>query len=233
MSCWLTRDVRKRITEARNAGLGPHRWPEGCRGAERAWLVFVGPSPGGQNGERDERGFDVPFRDEVFWEPVKDWSGGFRASMRPLVEQITGLPFHQSGRTFAVANFDYVKNPDAGEVGLEKMSEGIPAVLRVLRETRPRVIVPMEARSTALLIAGLVNRLGAQLKHRFVSRRILISPASGRKHPGLNIWKVESDRANLLTGSYVVQLPQHPARIYGRKYALRVGKAVHRAVGVG
>src|SRR5437870_3578817 len=124
-------------------------WPEACRGAAKAWLVFIGPSPGKARGarfkKRWKRGhWEVPLHNHVWREPVDEWSPGFKVSMLPLVEHLVGRPFRDSGRLFAVANFDYFPSADARKVKSEWMEEGVPAVLEVLRLTNPRLIVPMD-----------------------------------------------------------------------------------------
>lgn len=232
MSSWLTLDALERLHEVERRPRPPGDWSYGCTGAARAWLVFVGPSPGGQSERRwTPRGRAAPHHDCVFWEPVNHWSRGFKRSLKPLIETIVGLPFTQSGKLYAFANFDYVSRPDARLVPLRHMKQGIPAVMEVLTKTRPRLVTALEHKSADMLCQALVDR-GASLEPVAVSNpRLPVSRKSSRRYRPLEILRVVDKTLPELDKSFVVRLPQHPARIFSSESATRIGKKIHGAIG--
>ncbi len=230
MVSWLTQDAELRLALIESTRAPRGLWPDGCRGAAMAWLVFVGPSPGGTlQRRRWRRGrTEQPLHDRVWWEPVKAWSPGFKTSMEPLVEGLTGLRFSDSGKLYAVINFDYLKNPEGGKVRNEAMQEGVPFVLEVLLRANPRLIVPMSKATSELLRDSLESQPWLDLE-RIPVRTRLLAPGHKRYEP-LEIWRISNSQTKVLDGSYFVRLPQHPAKPYPKGLARAIGRAVHRVL---
>ncbi len=232
MACWLTRDADRRLREIESTSHPNYPWPESCEGAAKAWLMFVGPSPGGDKPEsRWPRGTHTPLHDEVWWQPVLEWSPGFRKSILPLAESIVGRSFRESGKLYAIANFDHVNSPAASDVLLENMKEGVPAVLEVLQRARPRIIVPMTKRCSDLLTTSLKEWLGANLVHTQVNHDLWTSRKRKRKYRPLDTWQIDGSSEGSLADSLIVRLPQHPAHIFTEEDAREIGKTIHSGLG--
>ena len=204
-------------------------WPHACNGSLCSWLMFIGPSPGGERTDptatRAELCAGHPLWNEDYEDPFR-WSNGFKKSMRPLVEVVTGRSKAQGAdRVFGVINFDWVNNPEARNVSQARMDLGQTDVIAVLQQTQPRVIVPMERRSYDQLKKAL-EKQGYSLRPP-QGARISIPITKSHKHTALPAYKI-ADRD--LSGSVVIKCPQHPARIYNEEYAARCARAIRSAL---
>ena len=213
-------------------------WPEGCYGSALSWLMFVGPSPGGQPNKnhslvrRRRRGglclwnedFDLPYARQ----PAA-WGGKYRENMPALVETIVGLPLDKgSAKLFGFANFDWIPSPQEGRVAQKRLQQGEADVLRVLKLTRPRIIAP----TTGLAYNRLIRCL-SRMGYRFFSPSeqavsIRIDPRGDAFHTRLDAVKLKGRGA--LSGSVVIRLPQHPARMLYRQHGHRCARAVRQAL---
>lgn len=198
------------------------QWPKGCRGSRRPWLVFVGPSPGGKH-QRDEEA--EPLWNQPFTAPF-GWGGGFPRSMPTLLAAL--LPeAAEADRLllYAVYNLDSVQNPEASEVPLDRMRRGAPHIVSLLESAPPRLIVPMES-----ICFGVLN--DALREHGYDFRRdgfpisISIYDNPKRLHRSISGFRIRGKGP--LTGSIVVKLPQHPAKILRPDYAAKCGEAVRK-----
>jgi hypothetical protein len=225
-------EIESRLLRMRREGRPSQTWPEGCYGSMISWLLFVGPSPGGRPkdgmvGPRNQDGGEALWNTD-YLEPFEQWSPGFRASFETLVETIVGLPIAQgAGRLYGVANFDWVPNPDGADVPVERMTTGVPDVLRVLDQTIPKVIVTLEGRSHNLLEAALSERY--ELLRTPVGR-VFIRIGEGEERAHRTISAFQLGGIGPLSGAIVVKSPQHPARIFNRDYASRCARAVRSVV---
>jgi hypothetical protein len=168
--------------------------------------------------------FDAPYarRPEA-------WGGKYRENMPALVETIVGLPLGRgSAKLYGFANFDWVPSPQEGRVPRERLRQGEADVIKVLKLTRPRIIAP----ATALAHARLVKCLRREGYRFFTpaeqSVRIRIDPRGDTFHTRLEAVKLK-DRG-VLSGSVVVRLPQHPARMLYRQHGHRCARAVREAL---
>jgi hypothetical protein len=180
-----------------------------------SWLLFVGPSPGG----RAESGAVKPF---------DQWSPGFRASLRVFVETIVGLRIEEgAGRLYGFANFDWAPNPDGADVPAERMTAGVPDVLRVLDQAIPKVVVTLEERSHRLLETALSTRYEL-LRTPVGEVFIRIGEGEQRAHRSISAFQLAG--IGPLSGSIIVKSPQHPARIFNPDYASRCARALRSVV---
>jgi hypothetical protein len=124
---------------------------------------------------------------------------------------------------YAVYNFDSVQEPDASRVPEARMRGRASAVVKLLEESPPRLIVPMETRSYALLRETLAVR-GYAVDDQSHPIKISIYGNPRRSHSSLSGYRI--DGVGPLGGSVVVRLPQHPARIFRADYARACGRAV-------
>ncbi len=196
-------------------------WPEGCYGSALSWLLFVGPSPGGQkplNPKRTKRNmsgglclwhtaFDIPYSDAP-----DAWGGKYRENIPALVQIIIGLPLDQgSSKLYGFANFDWVPSSQEHRTSQARLRAGEADVLRILKQTRPQIIAPTTTQAYQRLLKCL-HREG----YRFFmpssqSVRIRIDPSGKSFHTGMDVVKLRGRGA--LLGSVIVRLPQHPARM--------------------
>jgi hypothetical protein len=200
--------------------------------------LFVGPSPGGKphgnhNPHRRKRtggdylwntAFDAPYarRPEA-------WGGKYRENIPALVEIIVGLPLDQgSAKLYGFANFDWVPSPQEGRVPRGRLRQGEVDVIKVLKLTRPRIIAP----TTALAHVRLVKCLRREGYTFFTpaeqSVRIRVDPRGKAFHTHLEALKLKG--RGVLSGSVVVRLPQHPARMLYRQHGHRCARAVREAL---
>ncbi len=144
-----------RLHEMRTCSEPTEKWPRGCRGSRRPWLVFIGPSPGGKKAVDEEAS---PLWNEGFTAPL-GWGGGFKHSMQPLLGTLMPEAV-EAERTllYAVYNFDSVQNSQASRVPYESMKRGAPRLLSLLEKSPPRLIVPMESRCFDVLRDQLCQR---------------------------------------------------------------------------
>lgn len=208
------------------------KWPEGCYGSLRSWLLFVGPSPGG--GKRNSLEFprrldyEMPVWNEDYTEPCESWSNGFRTSMRILVERILGRSEKEGAlKLYGFVNFDWIQNPDGSNVPKERMRRGCSTVLEVLNEVRPKIIVTMGYRAHQLLTKLLDERYKLN-KPNFASVCVLQYESSGHCHRSMNAYKLSGK--GRLNGSIIVKSPQHPARIFNSQYAIRCANAIRKTI---
>ena len=210
------------------------RWPAGCYGSRLAWLMFVGPSPGGTAvtgpvAPRNPRA-EEPLWNQEYTRPCTDWSPGFRASVQPLVETILGRTREQGAlKLYGFANFDWASIPRADDVPADRMARGAEVMLNHLSEVGPRVVVTMERRSHELLERELLTR-------NYVLRRPLRSEITVAINKGATCHRrfdaYEIAGSGLLLGTFVLRSLQHPAKLFNRDYAGRVARAL-RTVLVG
>ena len=225
-------EIESRLTRMSREGRPNQTWPEGCYGSMISWLLFVGPSPGGraETGavkSRNEDGGEALWNKD-FLEPFSKWSGGFTTSLQVLVETIVGRSVEQgAGRLYGVANFDWVQNPDCARVPEERMKAGVPHVLRVLDQARPKVIVTLEERAHDLLEGTLCERYQLPKPE---TQKVFIRIGTPRQgaHRAMRAFGISG--AGPLSGSIVVKSPQHPAHIFTRDYAIRCARAVRAVV---
>lgn len=200
-------------------------WPEGCYGAARAWLLFIGPSPGGEAPSRPSEERD-PEGGEPVWNVVYDepdtWKGGFRVSMRPLVERIVGLPFERSGKMYAFANLDWNPQSDFKP----RMRSGLPDVMKVLRVCQARIAVVMTEDATNILIPHLEDHIGLDLEHR---REDISIPALRGMHTSLDTWEVKRSPDESISLWFIARLPRHPTKITRVEDAKMIGDAIRLA----
>jgi hypothetical protein len=195
-----------------------------------AWLTFVGPSPGGGEGHtpevlRKER-TEIPFWNEDYSEPCSRWSRGFQVSTQVLVETILDRPQNRGAlKLYNFTNFDWMPNPNAHDVPLERMRRGTEVVLNHLDEVQPRVIITMETRAHQLLSELLGQQYGLR-RPRFAEVRILIDTARQKQRYHRQMDAYELIGGGPLSGKFVFRCPQHPARIYNKDYALRIARAL-------
>jgi hypothetical protein len=222
-------EIQKRLARMRSESPVESRWPAGCTGSLCSWLMFVGPSPGG--GNRDSPTTPRGCSADVFWnqdclDPIQNWSRGFKNSMRHLIEIITGISVVDgAARVYGVLNFDWIQNPDASCVPQERINQGEDAVISILEQTRPRIIVPMERRTFDQLQRALVKR---RYRIRYPElTRVNIKANAKAKHKDLSAFAVVDGK---LEGSVVIRSPQHPARIFNEEYAKRCARAIRSAL---
>jgi len=145
-----------------------------------------------------------------------------------LVETIVGLPIEQgAGRLYGFANFDWVPNPAGAEVPAERMTAGVPDVLRVLDQAIPKVVVTLEERSHRLLETAL--SVGYELRRPSIGE-VFIRIGEGEQRAHRSIRAFQLAGIGPLSGSIVVKSPQHPARIFNPDYASRCARAVRSVV---
>jgi len=165
-----------------------------------------------------------PLWNEGFTAPL-GWGGGFKHSMQPLLGTLMPEAV-EAERTllYAVYNFDSVQNSQASRVPYESMKRGAPRLLSLLEKSPPRLIVPMESRCFDVLRDQLCQRgYECAEKYKFP---ISISIYGNPKRFHRNIFGFRIGGTAPLRGSFVVKLPQHPAKIFRADYAVKCGKAV-------
>ena len=229
----VEQSVKRRLQEIeRIAGRRVH-WPQGCYPTTKAWLVFVGPSPGGKTEveTKERRWSSRRWQNKVYTEP-DEWSTGFRISYRLLVSGIIGFPFETSGKLYAFANLHWNHCPKASAIPTEKLIQGLPDVGYVLRKAQPKVVVPLTILVNDLLIGYLEESRGVELRKDSEAEiaDIPIPGKSGKRHPGLDAYRVVNSPETQLIGSLVVRIPMHPARIFSEEYAHRIASAMRVAV---
>ena len=219
-------EQERRLHEMRTCSEPTEKWPRGCRGSRRPWLVFIGPSPGGKAGLDEEAS---PRWNEPFTDPfTSPWGGGFKASM-PSLLRVLMPEATEAERPFlyAVYNLDSVQKSRAPDVPEERMREGVKAIISLLEQSPPRLIVPMESLS--------FNRFKEALREHgydvgpnnafLISVPIYDNPKGAQKfHRALSGFRIAGNGA--LNDSIVVRLSQHPAHIFTAAYAERCAKAV-------
>lgn len=231
-------EVAERLRRMREELPSRKTWPEGCYGSALSWLLFVGPSPGGRphrdhNPVRRRRAGGRCLWNEDFETPYAPkpvgWGGKYRENIPALVETIIGLPLDQgSAKLYGFANFDWIPSPQEGRVSRKRLLQGEADVLKVLKHARPRIITP----TTGLAYERLMRCLRRQ-GYQFVAPseqdvRIRIDPRGDAFHTQLDAVKLKG--RGVLSGSVVVRLPQHPARMLYRKHGHRCARAVRQAL---
>ena len=215
-------EQQQRLEEMRTQPEPSDEWPRGCRGSRRAWVIFVGPSPGGKD-KRDEPA--SPLWNKPFTAPFR-WGGGFKQSMKPLLSVLMPEASEtEATLLYAVYNLDSIEEPHANRVSLERMRNGAPAVLSLLEKSRPRLIVPMEKTCFNVLHDALHERGYNFTDNEFpLPAPIAIYNNPKRIHRKLCGFRIEG--TGPLRGSVVIRLPQHPAKILRADYATACGKSV-------
>jgi len=209
-------------------------WPNGCYGSRLAWLTFVGPSPGGGkiNPEAIPRSQHV---ESLFWnndyiEPCEYWSIGFRNSTQVLVETILNRSKeHGALKLYNFTNFDWIQNPDASNVPLERMKEGVEVVLEHLNSVKPRVILTMEQRSHDLLTKTISKQYEIRCPKFDQIRVLSVNTRDGQRyHRHIDAYSIYGHRP--LVGRFVIRCPQHPARIFNKDYAARIARVIRKVL---
>ena len=222
----IEQDTEERLKkiETEKPDPGVH-WPEGCYGAAHAWLLFIGPSPGGETlrnpNEVRERDGGEPMWNVIFNEP-DEWKGGFRKSMRPLVEHLVGYPFEVSGKMYAFANLEW--NPRSEHI--PRMRKGLPHILRMLELTQARIALLMTKSAKRLVIPYLEDEVGITLEYSPVEISI---PAPRGKHRSLDRWRVVNSPIRELALRYIFRLPRHPVRIFTEESAIQIAHEIRHA----
>jgi hypothetical protein len=145
------------------------------------------------------------------------------------VETIIGRPLARgSDKLYGFANFDWVPSPQEGGVSRKRLRQGEDDVLRVLRLAQPRIIAP----TTTLAHARLLRCLRREGYTFFTpvdqKVRIRIDPNGCTFHTRLEALKLKG--RGVLSGSVVVRLPQHPARMLYRQHGHRCARAIRQAL---
>jgi hypothetical protein len=231
-------EIADRLRRMREEAPSRKTWPEGCYGSALSWLLFVGPSPGGtprrsHDPVRRKRSGGQCLWNEDFDSPYarrpEGWGGKYRENIPALVETIIGLPLNKgSAKLYGFANFDWIPSPQEGRVPRKRLLQGEADVLKVLKLTRPRIIAP----TTGLAHDRLLRCLRRQ-GYRFFTPakqavRIRIDPGGVAFHTHLDALKLKG--RGVLSGSVVVRLPQHPARMLYRQHGHRCARAVRQAL---
>ena len=231
-------EVADRLARMRENAPSRKTWPEGCYGSALSWLLFVGPSPG-----RKPHGSHNPLRrrraggrclwNTAFDEPYANrpdaWGGKYRENIPALVETIIGLPLDRgSAKLYGFANFDWVPSPQEGRVPRERLLQGEATVLKVLKLTRPRIIVPTTTLAHNRLLRCLRREGYTFFTPSEQAVRIRIDPRGGAFHTRMDALKLKG--RGVLSGSVVVRLPQHPARMLYRQHGHRCSRAIRQAL---
>ena len=231
-------EVVNRLQRMRTSMPPRKTWPEGCCGSAASWLLFVGPSPGGRIPSRSQHAPRNPTGGQCLWDrdfddPYADrpdaWGGKYRENIPALVEIIIGLPLRQgSAKLYGFANFDWIPSPQEGSVPQKRLRHGETDVIKVLKLTRPRIIAPTTTLSHARLLRCL-HREGYKF---FVPSnqtvRIRIDPLGHTFHRRMDALKLKG--RGVLSGSVVIRLPQHPARMLYRQHGHRCARAIRQAL---
>jgi hypothetical protein len=234
----LNAEVTDRLQRMRN-DLPPRKtWPEGCYGSAASWLLFVGPSPGGKpqdhhNLLRRKRTGGRCLWNVAFDEPYADrpdaWGGKYRENIPVLVETIIGLPLHRgSAKLYGFANFDWIPSPKEGQVPRKRLLQGEADVLKVLKLTCPRIIAPTTALAYARLLRCLLREGYTFFTPAEQSACIRIDPRGTAFHTQMDAIKLKGH--GVLSGSVVIRLPQHPARMLYRQHGHRCARAMRQAL---
>jgi hypothetical protein len=204
-------------------------WPENCDGSRKALVIFVGPSPGG--GKEDIRreikqNYNKPLWNEAYNAP-KRWAIGFRQSFVLIVEELIGKPFDDAAKLIARVNMDWVGNPESQDVSYRYMWEGCKYILPVIYECNPELIIPMDEKSFGVLQIALYNDGYEIIPPRIGKIKVKISDKNGktRYHESIMAFSAKKDESSFL----VIKSLQHPARIFNREYARRVGQSISEA----
>lgn len=231
-------ETADRLRRMREEAPDRKTWPEGCYGSALSWLLFVGPSPGGTPQRSHDPGHRKRSGGQCLWntsfdEPYADrpeaWGGKYRENIPALVETIIGPSLDKgSAKLYGFANFDWVPSPQEGRVPQKRLVQGEAVVLKVLRLTRPRIIAPTTARAHARLLRCLLREGYTFVAPAEQSVRIRIDPRGDAFHRRLDALKLKG--RGLLSGSVVVRLPQHPARMLYKQHGHRCARAVRQAL---
>lgn len=231
-------EIRARLQRMEEHAPLRKTWPEGCYGSALSWLLFVGPSPGGKPQgnhnlrQRNHTGghslwnteFDTPYARRP-----DAWGGKYRENIPVLVETIIGLPLDQgSAKLYGFANFDWVPSPQEGRVPGKRLRQGEVDVVKVLKLTRPRIIAPTTALTHIRLLKCLRREGYTFFTPAEQAVRIRIDPHGAAFHAHLDALKLKG--RGVLSGSVVVRLPQHPARMLYRQHGHRCARAVRKAL---
>ena len=201
-------------------------WPENCEGSRKALVVFVGPSPGGKKGDKHnpiKLQHYKPLWNVAYVDPL-NWSNGFKASFRPIVETIIGRPYEDAAKLIARFNMDWQQNPESQDVLYRYMWEGCLHVLPVLYECAPELVIPMDEKTFGVLQIALYNDDYEIIQPRIGEIRVKISDKNEkpRYHESIMAFRAEKKASSFL----VIKSLQHPARVYDAEYARRIGRAI-------
>lgn len=231
-------EIAKRLQRMRNSVAPRKTWPEGCYGSAASWLLFVGPSPGGRIPTHQPHAPRQPKGGRCLWNKAFDdpytnrpnsWGGKYRENIPALVETIIGRKLAKgSARLYGFANFDWVPSPQEGRVPRKRLREGEADVIKVLKLARPRIIAPTTILAHERLMRCLRREGYTFFTPAEQSVRIRIDPHGEAFHTRLDAIKLKG--RGVLSGSVVVRLPQHPARMLYRQHGHRCARAVRQAL---
>ena len=216
----LLQEIARRLENMRTNPPPQFSWPAGCYGSAASILVFVGPSPGGTaiepvETERNPRG-GLALWNQPFTEPYDDspdrWGGKYTYSIPCLVETILGVTLNDGGdRLYGFANFDWVHCPKETNVPEWRMQDGGNDVVRVLEESRARIIVPLTKGASGRLLRVLAE-------HHYLTISVpcnaMIPMSPDRFHRQMDVATVGG--TGPLSGAVVIRCPQHPNRVLNR-----------------
>jgi len=201
-------------------------WPENCAGSRKALVIFIGPSPGGKKEEkRHEFNSSVnnPLWNQPYLEPLQ-WSRGFRASFKLIVENLFEKPYTEAAKLIARFNLDWMPNPESENVSIDHMRNGILHILPVLRQCNPMLLIPMDNKTFEVIKDGLILD-GFDIDPVVDDEiRILIYENEEGSSYHRHVKAVKATKGNL--SFLVINSFQHPARIFDEQYAVRIGKAI-------
>jgi hypothetical protein len=214
---------------ARQGDPSTQLWPENCAGSRKALVIFVGPSPGGKKEDKPrdiELNHTKPLWNVSYDKPLK-WSSGFKTSFKPIVETIFKRPYEEAGKLIARVNMDWMQNPESKDVSYLNMWKGCSYTLPVIYECNPELVIPMDIKSFEVLQIALYVNGYEIIPRRFGKIEVEISDRKrkSRHHHRIMAFDAKKEERSFL----VIKSLQHPARIYNKEYAQRVGQAIRDA----
>ena len=219
--------IVRRLTEmAQTPDPDDSLWPENCAGSRKALVIFIGPSPGGKKEvERHEIDTSVnkPLWNQPYLEPL-NWSGGFRASFKPIVELLFERPYEEAAKLIARFNLDWMANPESEDVAIAHMRKGSSYILPLFIQCKPKLLIPMDNKTFEVVQDGLILD-GFDIDPIVDDAiRILIYKNEDRSSYHRQVKAVRATKDDL--SFLVINSFQHPARIFDEEYAVRIGKAI-------
>ncbi len=204
-------------------------WPENCEGSRNALVVFVGPSPGGKK-EKERNPIKLyetqPLWNSCYRKPL-NWSQGFKANFKTIVERIFHLEYEEAGKLIARMNMDWENNPASSDVPYLYMWQGCSVMLPALYECRPELIIPMDEKTYGILQIALANDGFEIMPSQKGKIKILIYKKDVKERYHKDIFAFKAIKGD--TTYVIVKSWQHPARIFDNDYAVRIGEAIRSA----
>jgi hypothetical protein len=190
-------------------------WPRYWWGVINAWLVFLGPSPGNSKSIRqiDWKTDRFPtlgkphelFKREVdstgFWERMRQWT----VEAYKLAGIFCDNEEAALGSTL-LANVLDTREGDATKITDEALLGAIPKVVTHLESVRPRIIIPMEKRTSRYMLEELRRR----------GTKIVVGPQETQvlaKNQGFPYYRPKTWHLRTSFGPLVIaESPQHPSK---------------------